>query len=138
MKLFLDCEFNGLGGDLISMALVSGCGYEWYEVLPCDHPVEWVYLNVIPVLKKKPLADISSLSSSLENFLQQFSEVHIVADWPDDIRYFCEALITGPGERIDTPPLTMEVIRVDAKSECPHNALADARGIRDLTVQQAG
>jgi len=32
---------------------------------------------------------------------------------------------------LNTPPLTMEVLRIDAESTLPHNALHDARGIRD-------
>jgi hypothetical protein len=54
----------------------------------------------------------------------------IIADWPEDIKHFCDALITGPGLRLDTPPLTMEIRRdIDAVSAVPHNALEDARGI---------
>ena len=34
MKLFLDCEFNGFGGELISMALVDENERYFYEVLP--------------------------------------------------------------------------------------------------------
>jgi hypothetical protein len=37
--------------------------------------------------------------------------------------------------RINTPPLTMEIRRdLDAVSEIPHNALADARAIKDLAI----
>lgn len=32
MKLFLDCEFNGFGGELISMALVDENERYFYEV----------------------------------------------------------------------------------------------------------
>ena len=74
------------------------------------------------------------MQCSLRLWLAQFDAVHIVADWPEDIAHFCKALITGPGYRLDTPPLTMEVLRIDAGSELPHNALADARGIRDMLV----
>lgn len=130
----MDCEFNGFKGKLISMALVAENGQEWYEVIPCDDPVEWVAENVVPILNREPLKNMRELTSSLFQFLHQFKAVHIVTDWPEDIQHFCEALITGPGERISTPPLTMEVLRIDAKSEIPHNALADARGIRDYLL----
>ena len=134
MKLFLDCEFNEFKGELISMALVAEDGREWYEVVPCENPGAWVAQNVMPILGKPALPDKAALTASLFQFLRQFDAVHIVADWPEDIAHFCEALITGPGYRIDTPPLTMEVLRIDAGSELPHNALADARGIRDALV----
>lgn len=128
MKLYLDCEFNEFKGDLISMALVAEDGREFYEVLPCVNPGAWVAEHVMPVLGKAPVA-IGEFQISLQHFLRQFESVHIVADWPEDIQHFCNSLITGPGSRLNTPPLTMEVVRIDAPSDQPHNALADARGI---------
>jgi hypothetical protein len=131
MNLYLDCEFNEFKGELISMALVAEDGSEWYEVLPCENPGAWVKHHVMPILNKKPVVDGAAFSASLRAFLFKFDSIHIIADWPEDIAHFCESLIVGPGRRIGTPPLTMEIIRVDAPSKLPHNALADARGIRD-------
>jgi hypothetical protein len=128
MRIFVDCEFNEFQGALISMALVAEDGREFYEVLPCANPGSWVAQHVMPILGKPPI-DRAIFCILLQNYLMQFDAVHIVADWPEDISHFCQSLITGPGWRIDTPPLTMEVVRVDAASELPHNALADARGI---------
>lgn len=130
MRIFIDCEWNGARGDLISMALCAENGDEWYEVLPCSAPVPWVAANVLPILDKAYVSR-SAFRNSLARWLSQFDAVHIIADWPEDVAYFCSALITGPGTRLDTPPLTMEVVRVDAPSKVPHNALWDARGIRD-------
>lgn len=129
MRVFLDCEFNEFEGDLISMALVAEDGQEWYEVVPCEKPGDWVAHHVMPILGKDAVP-YRQMQLSLRIWLSRFDKVHVVADWPEDIAHFCRALITGPGFRIDTPPLTMEVLRVDAASELPHNALADARGIR--------
>lgn len=136
MNIYLDCEFNEFKGELISMALVAEDGHEWYEVVPCDAPGEWVAQHVMPILGK-PAISVVAMQCSLRMWLAQFDAVHIVADWPEDIAHFCNALITGPGYRLDTPPLTMEVVRVDAPSELPHNALADARGIRDALTKPA-
>lgn len=140
MNIYIDTEFNGYRGELISLALVDEDGRSFYEVLDRhDTPVvAWVAENVIPQLFKLPttmltgapcsLADMQAL---LEWWLQDYESVHLIADWPEDIEHFCHALITGPGTRIDTPPLTMEVRRdLDAVSELPHNALADALAIR--------
>ncbi len=129
MKLFLDCEFNGFQGALISMALAAEDGREWYEVLPCDQPVAWVAQHVMPILGR-PATSFTEMQRSLYVWLGQFESVHVVADWPEDIAHFCRALIVGPGYRINTPPLTMEVLPIDSASKLPHNALADARGIR--------
>jgi hypothetical protein len=128
--LFLDCEFNEFKGALISMALVSEDGREWYEVVPCELPGAWVTENVMPILGKQAIP-VRQMQESLQRFLHGFDKVHVVADWPEDIKHFCDALITGPGIRLNTPPLTMEILRIDAESALPHNALHDARGIRD-------
>jgi hypothetical protein len=56
MRYFLDTEFNGFGGDLISLALVPEYGdREYYAVLPLPeelHP--WVARNVVPYLSSVP------------------------------------------------------------------------------------
>ena len=136
MRLFLDCEFNEFQRDLISMALVSEDGREWYEVVPCENPGSWVAEHVMPILGKQPVS-IPEMQSSLQRWLSQFLTVHIIADWPEDISHFCRALIVGPGMRINTPPLTLEVLRIDADSAIPHNALSDARGIRDAVTKES-
>ena len=130
MRLWIDCEFNSYKGQLMSLALV-GEGVQFYAVLPLPDEIDpWVMKNVVPILGAKP-APIDEAQAELETFLSAFDSVHIVADWPEDIAHFCDFLITGPGQRIDTPPLTMEVVRIDAPSVVPHNALWDAIGIRD-------
>jgi len=131
MKLFIDTEFNEFGGDLISLALVDENGREFYEVVDCPSPGVWVAQNVIPVLGKYPIRK-KELSHRLDAFLAAYETIHVIADWPDDIRFFCDVLIVGPGMRINTPPLTMEILRDigSQQSAIPHNALADAHAIR--------
>lgn len=134
MRLFIDGEWNGYQGDLISLALVAEDGSEWYEVLGCKWPENWVAEHVMPKLGKQAIS-YKEMQESLTLFLNKFDCVHIVADWPEDIEWFCHVLITGPGERLDIPPLTMEVVRVDTVSKNPHNALADAQALRDFYTQ---
>lgn len=130
--LFLDTEFNEFQGELISMALVSESGREFYEVLACENPGPWVAHNVIPVLMKEPI-DRAVFQTRLQQFLFALGPAHIVADWPDDIRYFCESLITGPGVAISHPPITFTLDRTlsSEASRVPHNALYDARAIAE-------
>jgi hypothetical protein len=130
MNIFIDGEWNSYGGELISLALVAESGEAFYEVLGCYNPDPWVESNVMPKLGKQWVS-MAELQAELESFLSQFETVHIVADWPEDAMWFCRVLVTGPGTRIDTPPLTLEVLRVDTTSNNPHNALADAQGLRD-------
>lgn len=128
MNLFIDCEFNSFKGDLISMALVSPAGQEFYEVLPCGKPHPWVVEHVLPFLEKEPIR-MQVFQHRLEKFLCQFPRAHIIASWPEDLEHFCRALITGPGDQLAIPDLSMEIFRVSAGSAVPHNALHDARGI---------
>lgn len=131
MRFWIDTEFNEFKGDLISMALVAENGREWYEVLGCENPGSWVKQNVMPFLNRGAITK-HKMQASLRWFLKGYTYAHIIADWPEDVQHFCELLITGPGERIDTPLLTFEIRRdLDgAQSAIPHNALEDARAIK--------
>lgn len=135
MRIFIDCEFNEFGGDLISMALVADDGQEFYEVLNLENDEKygsWVYFNVVPWLNKDPITK-QLFQQKLWTFINQWDEVHIIADWPDDIKYFCMSLITGPGMALNTPlNLTMQIDRElnTESSAIPHNALEDARSIK--------
>lgn len=129
MLIAIDTEFNEYKGDLISMALVAEDGQEFYEVLPCQNPGRWVHEHVMPVVNKEYIY-WDKFQTKLQNFCMLFNRVHLVADWPEDIQHFCNALIVGPGLRLNTPPLIMEIRRdLDAVSAIPHNALEDARAI---------
>jgi hypothetical protein len=130
MKLFIDCEWNSFGGELISLALVSEKGHEFYEVLGCNNPEPWIIENVMPKLYKDSI-NLVTFKSKLMQYLMQFESIHIIADWPEDIEWFCRCLIVGAGMRINTPPLTMEIVRIDTVSDDPHNALADARALKN-------
>lgn len=131
MKLFIDCEWNSYKGELISMALVPEIGEAWYKEFKTTKEIDsWVQQNVIPKLKGFQVGR-KIAQDSLQKYLLQFEAIHLIADWPEDIERFCELLIVGPGLRLDTPPLTMEVVRIDAKSDNPHNALADAMGLKN-------
>jgi len=129
MRLYIDCEFNEFRGELISMALVAENGEYWYQSLGCENPGPWVAEHVMPIIGIAPISR-SAFQRSIANFLARYDAIHVIADWPEDIAHFCQVLITGPGLRINTPPLTMEVRRdLDAVSATPHNALSDAIAI---------
>lgn len=136
MRLFLDTEFNGWGGGLISLALVpeDPGASEFYRELDCRECLDpWVKQNVVPLLDRKTVA-VNTFQQELAQYLSSFDSIRIVADWPDDIRYFCESLITGPGEIINLPsPIEFELdLDIRYYSERPHHALYDARAIRDV------
>src|SRR3546814_1666076 len=78
----------------------------FYVSLPLPaqiHP--WVQQNVIPYLRFVPAGVDLQLSREqaarhIGEYLANDSDPMIVADWPDDLAYFCHLLVTGPGEMI--------------------------------------
>jgi hypothetical protein len=151
MRYFLDTEFNGFGGELISLALVPEHGdQEFYALLELPealHP--WVERHVVPYLNAVPQSVQHGTMSRLEaaNALVDYftgdPQPVIVADWPDDIAYFCSLIITGPGDMVPIGSLTFEFVSspgfsTAAISRVPHNALHDARALRDFVVQWEG
>lgn len=149
----IDCEFNGLNGQLLTLCLVEEKTllslYLKYPITEAITP--WVAENVLPIIgitidnEGEPLlikpveVDGPGQPTShelLENFFQGFNnegdaEINIVADWPDDIAYFSKAILTGPGKMIDIPGFKAEVVRIDAYPSkidnlVQHNAYCDA------------
>jgi len=140
MRLFLDTEFNGFGGRLISMALVpeNSKTREFYKEIEIRDQLEpWVRDNVVPHLILIPCSHWD-FQQALAQYLWEVGECTIVADWPDDIRYFCESLITGPGMMINMlHNIKFELdCSIEYQSVVPHNALHDARAIRDWYLQR--
>ena len=149
MRYFLDTEYNGWGGSLLSLALVPDEGEELYLTLDWEGTLEeWVERNVVPFLDMVPDNLVSPRLSradaarSLAHYLAGDQEPVIVADWPEDIALFNSLLLTGPGTMIEVPPLTFKFVELSgfstaANSKVPHNALHDARALRDhiLTLE---
>ncbi len=140
MKLFLDTEFNGFGGKLISMALVpeDNTKHEFYREIDITEQLDpWVRDNVVPHLVLEP-STYYEFQCALAQYLWEIGECTIVADWPDDIRYFCEALITGPGQMFGfIPNIKFELdLGIEYESQVPHNALHDAFAIRNTYVRR--
>lgn len=139
MKYYLDCEFDGFGGDLISLALVREDGPSLYLVFEDyeDASDPWVRKNVVPIVPL-PLAayvDRSGAQRELASFLHGDGDPIVVTDWPDDISYLCGLMLTGPGMMIAIPSLKFEMHRVDAyptslPGAVQHNAWWDAKALQ--------
>lgn len=153
MDYYLDTEFNGFGGDLISLALVREDGRGLYTLYAQEPPyTDWVKQNVLPYLydfpagvypieaKRSTGSSIGArercptTASCLQEFFKGDPSPHVISDWPDDIKYLCQELITGPGRMIEVPHITFEVLRVDAWPFIPearqHNAYWDALALK--------
>ena len=134
---------TGSCGALLSLALVPDDGEELYLTLHTDEPiVEWVerhvipYLDAVPEQLACPRLQRPDAVHELWRYLHNDDDPLIVADWPEDIAQFCNLLITGQGELVDLRKLTFKVISLPgfstaANSKVPHNALHDARSLRD-------
>src|SRR5882672_12658080 len=142
MDLFLDTEFNGFDGPLISMALVNGQA-EFYEVVELPgkymtavgynistlHP--WVQENVIPVLNKDPIPYFL-FKAKLWVFLKRFDNPTIVCDWFEDAVHFLNQLKGKDYGSSITYPHSIKVITQPDDgiiSKIPHNALEDAKAL---------
>lgn len=132
--LFLDTEFNEWRGDFISIALVPDSdGEPFYMSVGCKKPTPWVAANVMPMLQIKA-EDYETVQRYLHLYLsKQPKPVHIVADWPCDFKYLCELLVLRAGVACSIP-LTMKLITAEYQSRFPHNALADARALKDAVL----
>ncbi len=143
MRYFLDTEFNGFGGALLSLALVPEDGQEFYVTLECGDPIfPWVERNVVPYLDNVPVGLVSprmtrrEAAGALAAYLGTDPEPELVADWPEDVTQFCSLLMIGPGQMVPVPALTFRLVTLQgfspsANSAVPHNALHDARSLRD-------
>ncbi|HEY4071422.1 MAG TPA: hypothetical protein VGM04_07695 [Sphingomicrobium sp.] len=146
MRYFLDTEYNGIGGALLSLALVPSDGDELYLTFRASEPLlDWVERNVVPYLDAVPeqlscpRLTREDAAHALERYLRHDEEPLIFADWPEDIAQFCNLMITGPGGMIDTRQVTFRLVSMSnfstaANSKVPHNALHDARALRDHIV----
>jgi len=47
-----------------------------------------------PLFEKEP-STLPKIKAELEKYLNQYRQVTIVADWLEDIKYFCDLVLTG-------------------------------------------
>jgi len=139
-RLFLDTEFNGFGGKLISMALVpeNDSTRTFYKELEMTDQLEpWVRENVVPLLVLVPCTH-HQFQQALAQYLWEVGDCTVIADWPDDIRHFCESLITGPGQCLSMlHNIKFELdFGIEYESKVPHNALHDAMAIKEFYLKR--
>jgi hypothetical protein len=146
LRYFLDTEYNGWGGALLSLALVPDDGEELYLTLDWTGPLdEWVERNVVPYLDTVPQSLVSprlnraDAARMVSHYLAGDPDPIIVADWPEDLALFNALLVTGPAMMAEVPALQFQFrplagFSTAANSKVPHNALHDARALRDHVI----
>jgi hypothetical protein len=142
LKYYLDAEFNGFGGQLISLALVPDDvdAPSFYEAVPCPQPVEWVVDHVLPVLRCSTLSR-DEVIARLSIYLRDDPEPVVVADWPEDVAHLALLMIIAPGSRTPSPPVRIELLDLplfcsEQSSDVPRNALYDAKALREYMIAQ--
>lgn len=128
--LFLDCEFNGFGGALMSMGICSDKhNEEFYAVLPLPAKVHpWVKEHVVPYLISEPICD-SAFNLKLFHYLKKHDTETIIADWPEDFSHLMNRLCAPNGFQYDLELDMRLVISGKLVPLMPHNAISDARAL---------
>ena len=147
VDIYLDTEFNGFGGRLLSMGIVVtnhsyfiGEAEEWYEVLDYSdifHELDpWVKDNVLPMLLERQGLSYDAFRASFIIFMQKYEGATIHVDWPSDIVHLTQLLLGR--NHLETVHIPFTIVVHDfisndgIESEVPHHALHDARMIRKI------
>lgn len=158
MRFYLDTEFNGFGGTLISLAIVGEDDSFIYLVNPdflldkrmplitssMECVDSWVADNVLPILSDTPehviprVEYLSGWGAIISDFLYRNDGVpQVFVDWPEDLRYLCELLLTGPGESVRMEHQThftilrgFDAYPTSLPGAVQHNAWWDAMALR--------
>jgi hypothetical protein len=142
-RFYIDCEFDGHNGPLLSLAIVAEDGRSIHIEVAARAVDPWVLANVVPLMDQHDATDCTRVAPNqvgamIRRFLEGCEQPVIVADSPVDIGRFCRALSTsddGGWASADFPRMTFEVYNVDCyPTDLPgaiqHNAWWDAMALR--------
>jgi len=140
LRYYLDAEFNGFGGALISIALVpeSEGATPFYGAVECAEPTPWVAAHVMPKLDIAPIS-YAELQWTFADYLAADPDPVLVADWPEDIVHAARLLVTDDGRRLIISAVRFELAEVvnfstAELSHVPHNAYHDAVALRTFCM----
>lgn len=142
LRYYIDCEFDGHNGPLLSLAMVREDGGSIHiqtKVAPMDI---WVQRHVYPLMEQHH-ARLSAkvyhdeVGEVIRHFIGGDPQPKIIADSPVDIARFCRAISTGPNggwQSADYERMTFIVENVDCyPTDLPgavqHNAWWDAMAL---------
>ena len=144
MRYYLDAEFNGFGGALISIGLApeNADHPRFYGAVECRDPTPWVAAHVLPVLDTDPVA-YEALQDAFADYLAPDPHPELVADWPEDIVHASRLLATSDGRRLIVSAVSFELAEVVSFSSAelshvPHNAYHDAVALRTFCTARRG
>jgi len=139
---YIDCEFDGHNGQLLSIALVGETDSIHIKTTAPARD-DWVLQNVLPLMDmhnapKSASVSLNDVGSVIRAFLGDCKCPVIIADSPVDIGRFCRALSTstdGQWASTDFPAMRFEVHNVDCypttlEGAVQHNAWWDAMALK--------
>ena len=148
MRYYIDCEFDGHNGPLLSLAMVAEASLRdqnnSIHIRVLNTPADpWVIANVLPIMDSHQ-ARVSAhvydfeAGAMIRAFIGEDDHPIIIADSPVDIGRFCRAISTGTDKQwVSThyPRMTFEVHNVDCypttlEGAVQHNAWWDAMALR--------
>jgi hypothetical protein len=151
MRYFIDCEFDGHNGPLLSLAIVPNLvsARSLYVTTDAEAKDPWVIENVVPLLDQHRADAVQNVPVNMvghvvRGYLSGQGEAWpvIIADSPVDIGRFCRVISTGAdGEwaSTDFARMTFEVRNVSCypttlKGAVQHNAWWDAMALRRIVL----
>lgn len=141
-RFYIDCEFDGHGGPLLSIALVREDGHSIHIATTAQASDPWVLANVVPLIDRHDCRmAVRCLPNEVGAVIRTFLDCEsptIIADSPVDIGRFCAAISTGTDggwASADYPMMRFEVHNVDCYpnnllNAVQHNAWWDAMALR--------
>lgn len=125
MALYVDTEFNGFGGEFISIGIANTNGDNFYMAIEPNAPIHpWVREHVMPNLGSR--AGYSSVRHYLQEYITKYAWDDIYADWPEDLIHLLKFLYEYDGKALNIN-LKLHLIQSGALTpETPHHALSDA------------
>ena len=140
-RFYIDCEFDGHNGPLLSIALVKDDGTGIHIATTAVATDPWVIANVVPLIDRHDCRmAVRCLPNEVGVVIRTFitcDNPTIIADSPVDIGRFCQAISTAPNGQwasADYPIMRFEVHNVDCYptslvGAIQHNAWWDAMAL---------
>ena len=142
-RYYIDCEFDGHNGPLLSIALVCEDNRSIHIRTTEEARDPWVLANVVPLMsqheaRSSQWVPLNEGGPSIRAFIGNDPQPKIIADSPVDIARFCQAISTGPDggwasadyERMTFIVENVDCYPTDLAGAVQHNAWWDAMALR--------